>query len=271
MLIKKAEDEKIEVHIVNRETVKNIIKYLLIDNNLLEASKTKENVQEYLERVIRTCIERYLGGCKKYVEDITLDILLRDMMLPFFYYITNNNVKVPDLNNLTSFFTYSFLFGTGDRKNNIILYLDKETLDQLLPLLLHEEFHLIYDPSSSKYLDSKLYSEILEPYIYKTSLKSELKNIEIVRGEEIAAELASLLTLKELGDKGTELINIRKIITEKTLSKITEKIKTIGVESIPFYLRCYRPCSLKSYLLAHKLLEYKEIEEKVIEFLRKYL
>ena len=270
-LANKAEKENIEVHIVNRGIISNIIKCGLIDNNLLEAPKTEENVQEYVERVGRTCIERYLGRCREYAKDTTLDILIRDMMLPFFYHLTSNNVKVPDLNDLTSFFTYSFQFGTGNRKNNIIVYLDKETLDQLLPLLLHEEFHLLYDPSSSEYLDSKLYSEILEPYISKSSLKSELENIGIVRGEEIAAEYVSLLTLKELGDKGNELINIREKIIKDTLSEITEKIKIIGVKSIPWYLRCYRPCPLKSYLLAHKLLEYEEIEEKVREFLRKYI
>jgi hypothetical protein len=271
-LVEKAEKEKIKVYIVDRKSIPDIIRCGLIDNNLLEAPKSEENVQEYVEKVIRTCIERYLGECGEYVKDTTLDTLTRDMMVPFIYHLTNNNVKVPDLDALTSFFTYSFLFGTGNRKNNIIIvYIDKETLDQLLPLILHEEFHLMYDPSSGKYLDSKLYSEILEPYISKTSLKSEVENIGIVRGEEMAAEYVSLLTLKELGDESAELINIRKNIIEYTLSKITEKIKIIGEGSISFYLRCYRSCPLKSYLLAYKLLEYEEIKEKVIEFLRKYL
>jgi len=270
--IEKAKEENIQVYIVNRGVIPDIIRCGLIDKNLLEAPKTEENIQEYVERVGRTCIERYLSGCGEYAKDTTLDILVRDMILPSFYFYTSNNVKVPDLNDLTSFLTYSFLFGTGNRKNNIIIvYLDKETSDQLLQLLLHEEFHLMYDPSSSKYLDSKLYSEILEPYISKTSLKSELENIGIIRGEEIAAEYVLLLTLEELGNKGTELINIRKKIIEDILSEITEKIKIIGVESIPLYLRCYRQCPLKSYLLAYKLLEYKEIEEKVREFLRKYI
>jgi hypothetical protein len=272
--IKKAEEEKIQVHIVDREVIPAIISCGLIDNNLLEVPKTEENVQEYVERVGRTCIERYLSGCGEYAKDTTLDILVRDMIIPSFYFYTNpnNNVKVPDLNDLTSFLTYSFLFGTGNRRNNIIIvYLDKETSDQLLQLLLHEEFHLIYDPSSSKYLDSKLYSEILEPYIYKTSLKSELENIGIIRGEEIAAEYVSLLTLKELGNEGTKLIDERKKIIEYTLSKIAEKIKRIGVESIPLYLRCYRQCPLKSYLLAYELLKYEEIEGEVKEFLKKYI
>jgi hypothetical protein len=270
--IEKAEEEKIQVHIVDRRAIPRIIRCGLIDNNLLEVPKTEENVQKYLERVGRTCIERYLSGCGEYAKDTTLDILVRDMIIPSFYFYTNNNVKVPDLNYLTSFLTYSFLFGTGDRRNNIIIvYLDKETSHQLLPLLLHEGFHLMYDPSSSKYLDSKLYYEILGPYISKTSLKSELENIGIIRGEEIAAEYVSLLILKELGNKGTELINTRKEIIEGTLRKIDEKIKIIGVESIPLYLRCYRQCSLKSYLLAYKLLKYEEIEEKVREFLRKYI
>jgi hypothetical protein len=130
----------------------------------------------------------------------------------------------------------------------------------------------MYDPSSSKYLDSKLYSEILKPYVNSNpSLKSELENIGTIIGEETTAEYVSLLALKEFGDEGTKLINIRRNIIEDTLRKITKEIKTIGVKSIPGYLRCYRPRPLKSYLLAHELVEYEEIEEKVREFLRKYI
>ncbi len=269
--VEKAKRENIEVYVVNRKSIPDIIRCsLIINNKLVEVPKSEEAIQEYTEKVRKECIERYLGECEEVAKNSVFDILKYYIIFPSFNFFRGKvNVKVPDVDALTSLLTYSFPFGTVEGKNNIILYLSEETLDQLLPLLLHEQFHLIRNHYLSLNLDLelKLYFEILEPYIISNnSLRNKLKESRTPYVGEIATEYVSLLILEELGDKGIELINRRKDIIENSLREITEKTEIVGRggTTLPYARRD----TLVAYLFAHELLKYGEIKEKVIEFLR---